>query len=301
MKPRYVLPLAVLAVLLLAAPAEATSPGDSFVVLTGHLDVPEGKTFSNAVIFNGDATIEGTVTGNVVAINGDVIVTGAVDGNVAALNGRAVVNEGAHVHGDVTSRLVPQVAPGTVDGSVGQMGSRVNLTGLRFASRFAIWVGATVSSFILGLLLLLFAPRALEAAALVGSGRTGAAVGWGVVLLIGIPIAAVVALVTVVGLPLGLGVLLALALVYWVGWVGGAFVLGRRLVKLPASRMKAFAAGWGILRVIAIVPVLASLVWVAATVVGLGSLALAARRAGRPAPEVPARPPGTPPLPPLPA
>ena len=90
------------------------------------------------------------------------------------------------------------------------------------------------------------------------------------------------------------------ALLYWLGWVAGAFALGRRLVSAPASRIGAFAAGWGILRVIALVPVVGGIAWLATTVIGLGALAIAARSAGRGIEQVPS-PPGMPPPPPLPA
>ena len=69
--------------------------------------------------------------------------------------------------------------------------------------------------------------------------------------------------------------------------------------------MLAFLAGWGILRGLALIPVLASLVWLAATVWGLGALVIAARAAGRPTADAPGagdrrRAPAIPPIPPPP-
>ena len=133
--------------------------------------------------------------------------------------------------------------------------------------------------------------------------RTGAVVGWGLLVLIGLPILGVVALATIVGLPLGLGLLLALALIFWIGYVAGAFALGRRMVRTPRSRVGAFAAGWGVLRLIALVPFLGGLAWAAATVIGLGALATASRRAGTGEGAIPAAPEAAqmPPPPPIPA
>jgi hypothetical protein len=272
---------------------------DPFVVLTGSLHVGPGDTVSDAVIFDGDATIDGSVTGNVVAFNGDVTVDGDVGGNAVALNGHVIVSGSGHVHGDVSSRLGPQI-DGTVDGSVSRNDVSVNVDRFAFVSRFALWIGTSVSSFLLGLLLLLFAPRAAEAVASVGGSRRGAALGWGALVLVGIPIAAALTFVTIVAIPFGLGVLLALGLLYWLGWVAGAFVLGRRLVREPTSRIAAFAAGWAILRLLALIPLVAGLVWVVATSIGLGALVLAARRANR---DVRSQPPAVPvpPPPPLPA
>jgi hypothetical protein len=295
--------IAIVALVVTVVPASpalaAAGSEDPFVVLTGSLKVAPGDTVSDAVIFNGDATIEGSVTGDVVALNGDVMVDGDVRGNAVALNGHVVVSEAGHVHGNVSSRLTPQI-DGTVDGTVSRNDVSVKFDQFAFVSRFALWIGTTVSSFLLGLLLLLFAPRAAEAVASVGGSRGGAAFGWGALVLFGVPIAAFLTFLTVVAIPLGLGILLALGLLYWLGWVGGAFVLGRRLVGAPKSRIGAFAAGWAILRLLALIPFVAGLVWIAATSVGLGALVLAARRANRGAPA--GSPPiPVPPPPPLPA
>jgi hypothetical protein len=103
--------------------------------------------------------------------------------------------------------------------------------------------------------------------------------------------------VTILALPLGLGVLLALALVYGIGYTTAAWLLGRAVAG-RAQPFLAFLAGWGILRVVALVPVLGGLVWCAAVVVGLGAIVVAAYRAraplapaARPADAYPAPPP----------
>lgn len=294
------------ALLVAAAPAFAQSlpAGKSLVVLTGRLDVPKGTVVKDAVIFDGDAAIAGSVTNNVVAFNGDVAVSGSVAENVIALNGRVVLSDTAVVGGDVQSRLAPAIAPGAkVGGTIQRTNFAVDFGRLTIVSRLAIWVGTTVSSFILGLIAILFAPRAAESISRTVAERTGAVIGWGLAALIGLPLIGVVALITVVGLPFGVGVLLALALLFWLGYVAGAFALGRRFVRAPRSRVGAFAAGWAILRVIALIPFLAGLTWTAATVVGLGALAVAARRAGRGESEIPAAPEAAqmPPPPPVPA
>jgi hypothetical protein len=51
----------------------------------------------------------------------------------------------------------------------------------------------------------------------------------------------------------------------------------RLVVKEPTSRYLAFLAGWGALRVIALVPFLGGIAWLVGTVLGLGTLWVAAR------------------------
>ncbi len=108
--------------------------------------------------------------------------------------------------------------------------------------------------------------------------RRGPSIIAGVAVFFLLPIVAVVLLATVVGIPLGLFLLLALALLYTVGYVAGAHAVGRMVVKPPASRYVAFLAGLGIVRLLALVPVVGGIVWAITTIVGLGALVVAARR-----------------------
>jgi hypothetical protein len=104
----------------------------------------------------------------------------------------------------------------------------------------------------------------------------------------GLPILGIIALVTLVGIPLGLGVLAALGLIYALGYAATAWIVGRRIVREPTAWILAFLAGWGILRVLALVPVLGGLVGWAAAVLGLGALIVAIWRARTTSQAVPA-------------
>jgi hypothetical protein len=299
--------LVVVAMLVTTGPALAQTPGrngDPVVVLTGSLTVGADQTASDAVIFDGDATIEGRVTDNVVVFHGDAIVTGTVDGNVVSLSGRVTLGPGAHVGGDIVSRRRPAIDPSaSYEGAVRRPNWNNEWSDVRLFGRIAIWIASTVSSFLLGLFLILFAPRAADAVARTGVARIGASFGWGALTFFAIPIAASILLVTLVGSPLGLGVLLALALLYWIGYTAAAFTLGRRIGGDARGRILAFTIGWGILRVIAIVPILGGLTWFAASIFGLGALLLAAREVSGTAAEPVAMPAGDgsiPPPPPIP-
>lgn len=187
--------------------------------------------------------------------------------------------------GDIVSSDAPDIAPtAVVGGRVRPVRSLdINVGRFMVVSRIVVWLATSVSSFLLGLFLILFVPRAADAAARTGIDRPGASVGFGFLVLIGVPIAAVAAIVILVGIPFGIGVLLALGLLYWLGYTAGAFTLGRRLVSAPTNSVLAFLVGWGIVRLLGLIPVAGGLVWLAATVWGLGALVIAARAAGRPA------------------
>lgn len=278
---------------------ESSAPaGDDQIVLTGALLVPEGATVGTAVIFNGDATIEGTVTQSVVVFNGEVEIAGTVGNDVVVFNGHVVVRSGAVVDGDIASRQRPVIEDGaTVGGDLEGISGRLDLEWLESVGRIAWWVGYSVSTLILGLVVLLFAPGVDGPLAESFRRRMGASFGFGAAIFFLLPLAAVLLLVVVVAIPLGLFLLLALALLYTVGYVAGAHVLGRRVLRPQSSRFAAFLVGWGIVRGFALIPVAGTVVWVLAAIAGLGAIVVAARGsmpvATRPAgvPPVPAPPP----------
>ncbi|HEU0171687.1 MAG TPA: polymer-forming cytoskeletal protein [Acidimicrobiales bacterium] len=260
-----------------AAGAQAEDEPDNIVVLTGRAEVRSGETVDNVFIADGPVVVDGTVKDALVAINGDVLVRGTAREDVVAFDGRVVIADGGHVEGDVISRHRPVVeAGGRLDGSWERWKPRAWTGVASVAGWLAVWLAFSISTLVLGLVLGLLAPRA--AAAVDDASRsTGPVILWGLILLIGLPIVAVLAMVTLVGLPLGFALLFALGLIYGIGYTAGAWILGRRVVR-RGSPIAAFLAGWGILRPVALVPFLGGLVWLAATVVGLGAIVVAGRR-----------------------
>ena len=262
------------------AAATSTENDRPFVVLTGELRIPAGERYTNAIIFHGDLVIEGDVAQNAIAFNGDVVVSGHVGGNVTALNGVVIVQRSGSVDGDVISSDPPDVAPGTVAGSISQ-GTRLDVKWPALFGRVFWWFATTGSVFVLGLLLTLLLPRAADALAATALGRVGPTIGWGVAGFLGLPVLGFLATITVIAGLAGIGLLLSLMLIYTVAYTVGAYALGRALVKEPRGRFLAFLAGFGILRVAALVPVLGGLAFVVIAGWGIGAMIVATFRAGR--------------------
>ena len=256
----------------------SASAGDDQIVVTGVLLVPEGETVGTAVIFNGDATIEGTVTQSLVVFNGDVEIAGTVGNDLVVFNGNVVVRSGAVVNGDIASRQRPVIEDdATVGGDLEGISGRIDLEWLESVGRIAWWIGYSVSTLLLGLLVLLFAPGVDGPLAEAFRRRMGASFGFGAAIFFLLPLAAVLLLVVVVAIPLGLFLLLALALLYTIGYVAGAHVLGRRVLRPESSRFAAFLVGWGIVRGFGLIPIAGSIVWMLAAIAGLGAIVVAAR------------------------
>jgi hypothetical protein len=266
-----------------ATPAAAVNSDDELtdsdqIVMNGRLVVAEGDTVDAAVLFHGSATIDGTVTKSVVVFDGPTEISGHVQQDVFVFNGPVTVRSGAQIDGDLVTSETPTVESGaTVSGQQQRVSTRFDAGAVGVASRIAWWIGYSVSTLALGLLLLLFAPRVDAAIVRAMRERTGPSIGFGALVFFLLPIVAVVLLVIVIALPLGLFMLLALGLLYTVGYVAGAHAIGRLLVKPPTSRFLAFLAGWAILRALGLVPALGGLVWVLASIFGLGVLWVASR------------------------
>lgn len=321
--------LVAIVVALSAAPAAAARDGssrdDRRISITGGVVVTSKEVVNGSVLsFDGPVTVDGTVngrifvadgrvtirgrvTGSVLVGHGDIVVTGNVGDDIVALDGRITVRDGAHVTGDVKSRQEPDVAPGTVTGSVKKLNVSNLFGGILIVFLIYLWIAVTLSVALFGFLFVLLFPRAADATAAAGR-RFWPTVGWGALIGIVGPIIGVVVLVTIVGIPFGLGTLSALNVLAPLGYVASSLILGRLMVKgtSTGARIGAFFAGFGILRAVALIPAVGTIAWVLVCIYGLGALSQAAWRAGRQppqplSPEAVPTPPSAPPAEPAPA
>jgi hypothetical protein len=250
------------------------------VVLSGDVEVPRGSAVGEIVVFHGTVRVEGVVHGDVVVLNGPVTVSGQVSGSVVTLDGTITLRSSAQIGRDVLGGDAVTVEPGAyVAGRLRQnaaftLSPAVSALGVLLASLMM-----AASTLILGLALLLLAPRGAGRVADVARGAAWASAGWGVILAVALPVAAITAMVTVIGLAIGLSLLLALALLFLVGFTWTAWSVGRAIVPAPRTRWGAFGAGWGIAALLGLVPVLNVVVWAAGSIFGLGAMAVAIWRA----------------------
>ena len=289
-----------LALSLSAAPAAAQTTDheeDAIVVISGDVTISRGETVDGVVVASGDVRVAGRVDGDVVLFSGDALVSGRIDGDLVTFGGQARLLPSAFVAGDVHYGDERPIVAGDaiVRGDVTKANWPDGSDLLPFIGAFVLWLAITVSMAILGVLLLLIAPRAADAIHARSRERVGPVIAIGIAVAICLPLAAVIAAVTLVGLPLAFVLLLALLPLAALAYVAAAWALGRRIVGPPRSRIWSFLAGLAILRVAALVPFLGFLVGLAAVVFGLGLIGAAigaAREHPTEAPE-PAQSPGS--------
>ncbi len=269
--------LAALALPTLAPAQTSSHREEAIVVISGDVTVPADDTVDGIVVVNGDVRLAGHVTGDVVLVSGDAVVSGKIDGSLVTFGGQARLLPKAYISGNVHYADKRPIVAGSaiVRGDVSKENGFDSLDLLPFISVFFLWLGVGISMAVLGILLLLIAPRAAEAIEARSRQRVGPLIAIGIAVAIALPIAAAIAAITLVGLPLAFLISLALLPLWAVGYCISAWVLGRRVVKAPRNRIWAFLAGIAILRAAALVPILGFLVGIAAAVFGLGLIAAA--------------------------
>jgi hypothetical protein len=267
---------------------------DVLIRINGPIQVPAGEAAEGVVVISDDALIEGTVD-YLVVINGDATITGTVKHTVTMVNGTVTLKDGAWVEEDVQlywAEAVREVGA-TVVGDVREEWGGFNV-GRGFW--FGLWLSMTVAVLAAGLLFAAVGGRQLAGAGRAVSGQVGPTLLGAVVLWVGVPVLAVVAMITVIGIPLGFGVLFFLLPALW---FAGYLVAGAALGLPLVARMRgeaanhhpylAVAVGLLIFQVVALVPFIGGMVAFVAGLVGAGALtqqAWAAFRGatGRPTP-----------------
>jgi hypothetical protein len=272
-----------------ASPALPASPGPAAggagdqVVLLGRVVVPRGEAVGEVVVFSGHVTVDGVVRGDVVVLDGQITVSGQVSGSVIALNGSVRLLTTAQVGGDVLAHDDVIAADGASVGGRTNEHVSFNLSGpLRAVGAFLSWLAVAVSTLVLGLLFAFAAPHALDRTAAAAWTAPWRSAAWGLVLAAAVPVLAVGMIASVVGMPLGLGVLLAVALLTFVGAVVTAHAAGRALIGEAHGTATAFLAGWGIATVVGLIPYVSGVVFGLSAVYGTGATAVAVWRARGP-------------------
>ena len=253
---------------LLPAAGAAAADGDDRIVLVGSVLVDRDETAGDVVVFDGDVTIRGEVTGDVVVFDGDVTIRGSVAGDVVAFSGLATLGRRGRVAGDlVYGDDEPVRAPGSrVAGDV----QKLDVGDASIVGAIGAWIAVTVSLLILGLILLLLAPRAADAIGRTAKAKALVSALVGLLALVLLPAIAIGACVTLIGLPLGIVLLLGLVPLYAISYCAAALVVGRLILK--TARILAFVVGLVILQGLALIPIAGAIIGFLATLFGLGVL-----------------------------
>lgn len=273
----------LLAALLLVpgAAAQGESTDDGFHLrVNGTTSVGATEITDSVFAINADAVVDGTVRDTLAVVRGDALVTGRVEGEIVMIDGTLNLKPGATV-ADVTlmRATLNQEQGATITGKLSERSEFVNVGWGSGIFSFLFWLGTTILVLLAALAYAAFGGRQLTTAGGLLTGRPAASLLAAAIVWVGLPILAVLALVTVVGIPLGLAVLLfVLPALWFLGYlVAGArlgAVLARRFGGEDALDRPYLAAviGLFVFQVIGLVPIVGGLVIALAGFVGAGAL-----------------------------
>ena len=271
------------------APGDTAAPVEILMRFNRDVEVAAGDTTSLLVVGRGNARIAGTA-GAVLLLDGtaELLPTARV-GHLTVVRGQAVLRQGSAVQGDVQlldSGLRRE--PGaTVTGEVARgYWARIE-AGLRTFS-LVIGIGIWIAVLLGGLIATAVDPAGVRRAGLTLTGEPGMSLLAAAVLWICAPFAALSAMTTIVGIPIGVGLFVfILPTLAFLGYL----VCGIRLGGVTLRRMRpadprerpylAAALGLTLLPVLGMVPFLGGLVTALAATIGSGAVVLAAWRGSR--------------------
>jgi hypothetical protein len=263
-----------------------------------------GKIGGSATTFGNTLAIDGKLGRDLLSFGNNTTVSGTIGGGIQAQSNHFRFNSGAQVDGPVKIKgeTAPDVSPGAKL-AVPVEFSRVEHHSNYEESHFYVWrIIWAAAGILLGLVLFLlmpgFAREAVDSAE-----RYGASFGLGVLVMFGVPIAAIIACITVVGIFIGISTFFLWLFVLFcahivVGTIVGQWLMGHtRETWQFIGRM---VVGVILLRAVEMIPHLGGWVRFAVVLWGMGAVSLAIYRRVHPAgtPIIPSAPIAPSPLPP---
>lgn len=240
---------------------------------------------SDLLLGAGTAHIDGLIKGD---INSGVehltiASTASIQGKLTYISeNEANIQSGAQIKGKITHKL-PDVKERLAVGT-----HRLPDVGGRLVAGIGIGLWGKVIGFlmtlVLGIVIVLLAPRRVKAVIESIRTRPWASLGWGAIILIFTPIAALIACITIIGLPLGLITLILYTIAIcltqlFIGLFIGQLIIGSsRGVESRAALVGALVLGLAILSILRLIPYLGAVIWVATILFGLGAILVSGRK-----------------------
>jgi len=296
------LAMALAAPAALAADPQAERTGTVQIAFNGDVTIPAGDQADFVLVTGGTATVAGEVE-TLVVLDGAAVLQGATVETVFVNGGSVSLDAQTTVSGDVRTldSTVTRDPAATVGGTISSVDADlIAATAVIAPAILLFMLGFVLVTLVAGLALAALGARQVRAAEALITREPGETILFGLAGLVVIPLVAVLAMVTIIGAPLGLAILLmvwpaAAFAGYLVAgiWIG-EWLLNRGTTERPARPYLAAVVGLVILQVVSLVPFVGAI----ASLFGFGAVLLLAWRTFRqPTTSQPAMtPPATQPL-----
>ncbi|MFC1906435.1 polymer-forming cytoskeletal protein [Chloroflexota bacterium] len=263
--------------------------GRDLVVGCSQLSVLSTGRIDGDLVFGAEtAQVNGTIEDSILGGAGKVTLTNNVGGDIAltvdrlAITSSAIIqgnlkytspNEasiqsGAIISGDI-SHLIPD-KPEKAEMAKGIMAGIVGAIVWKFVSYVMI--------FVIGIIIILIVKKRMALMQTSIQKSPWQTLGWGALILIATPIAAIIVMITVVGLPLGIISLLLWGIALYLCQIPVALLLGRLIIRQNREldstgiMIGALALGLLILCILRLIPIIGWIVGLLVVVFGLGAL-----------------------------
>lgn len=263
--------------------------GGDLLAFAGEVSVASVAEIGGDLILGaGSAYINGLIKGYIKGGGGDVTLADGVGGEVEIRVDSLTVTSGANIQGDLTytSENEADIQPGAQIGGT----TAHRLPKLEDTAKFGFFSGVwgKVLGFLMillvGVIIVLLAPRRTALFADSIRKRPWLSLGWGALILFATPIAVIVACITIVGIPLGLIALALYAIAIYLSQIPVALFIGRwiigrfRGVESRAILVGALALGLAIISLLKLIPYFGFVIGLATVLFGLGTLVVSWRR-----------------------
>jgi cytoskeletal protein CcmA (bactofilin family) len=263
--------------------------GRDLVVGSSQLSVSSTGQIDGDLIFGaGTVQVNGPMGDSILGAGSEVTLASNVGGDITINVERLTITSGAEIQGDIkyTSPNEANIQSGAIiSGDVShliperpekdEVGKGI-IAGILGA---AVWKILTyVMIFIIGIILILIARRRVNLMQTAIQKTPWQTLGWGALILIATPIAAVIVMITVIGLPLGIISLLLWGILLYLSQIPVALLLGRLIIRQNREldstgiMIGAMALGLLVIFILRLIPVVEWIVGLLVIVFGLGTL-----------------------------
>lgn len=262
--------------------------GGELVAAGGTLTLTNKASIAHAALLTGGQVIvDGRIGKGARIYAGTITLSGQIDGNTRLYGREIKLLPGAKIIGDLSyasPNPLSQDQAGQVTGSITREKTPEGWQSQAAGKRSFLWFHPIfiLSMLLAGALLYLLFPNAVRGAEAVINAHPGKSFLIGLALLFTIPPAAILLMITIIGIPVGFILLLLYPLCWLLGYLAAAFFIGGKIsnalkqpVTLSVGRWVLFLLlALVILAILSMLPFIGGLIVLCALMTGLGAWAI---------------------------
>lgn len=251
---------------------------DSFILQVNRpAIVATGDMVNVVVVIDDSAVIDGQVTDALFVVNGTATINGSVTGDIVVAEGSLVINDGATANNISLFRSdMTRAGTATVTGDITEQSSYAAFGWGTALFSVVFWIGTTIALLLAGLAVMAIFGRQMDVAVRTINEHPMESALSGLLTWVLIPILAILSFITIIGIPVGIGLLIVvippLALA---GYVAAAYWLGLRVVTMASLRWGRYVTlltGLVILALVNLLPWFGGVITFIATLFGTGAI-----------------------------